>query len=76
MAMNRDPITPKKDKPKRKWRSCVKYLCIHSASPGYNVGDVYEVYANDDGHMCMKGRDGLEDLCVMLVSEFKEYTDE
>jgi hypothetical protein len=72
MAMRKDTSAPKKDKPKRKWRAGVKYRCTHSASPGYKVGDVYEVYANDDGHMCMKGRDGLEDLCVMLVSEFKE----
>ncbi|MCP4493661.1 MAG: hypothetical protein GY820_41120 [Gammaproteobacteria bacterium] len=72
MAMRKEPDTPKKEKPKRKWRPGVSYKCIHSASPGYKVGDVCKVYANDDGHMCMMGRDGLEDLCTMLVSEFKE----
>lgn len=64
-----------KDKPKRKWRSGVKYKCIHSASPGYRIGELYEAYVNDDGHVCLNGRDGHVDLCSMLVSEFEEYTE-
>lgn len=66
--------TAKKDKQKRKWRAGVKYRCIHSASPGYKVGMVYTAYKDEDGAMCMAADDGLEDLCSMLVSEFKEVS--
>lgn len=57
-----------------KWRAGVEYECIHSASPGYRVGDKYKAHKNNDGHIYLTGRDGYVDLCNMLVSEFKEVT--
>lgn len=72
MALRKDgpEITPP-DK-KFRWTPGVKYECIKSSSPAYRVGDVVECYQNDKGWKCMRGRDGLEDLCSMLVSAFKE----
>lgn len=57
---------------KRKWRPGVEYRCVVSASPGYKTGQIYKAYANDDGVTCLRGSDGFEDICTMLVSEFKE----
>lgn len=63
---------PKKERPKKKWREGVSYACVHSASPGYKVGETYKSHKNGEGHICLTGRDGYVDLCSMLVSEFKE----
>lgn len=71
MSDGKDDVA-KKEKPKRKWRAGVSYTCIHSASPGYRVGETYTAHKNDDGHICLTGRDGYVDICGMLVSEFKE----
>ncbi len=49
-----------------------KYECINSASPAYKVGDVVACYKNEKGSLSIMGRDGLEDLCEMLVSSFRE----
>jgi hypothetical protein len=54
-----------------KWTPGNKYECIMSASPAYKVGDVVECYQNDKEWKCINGRDGLEDICSMLVSAFK-----
>lgn len=56
-----------------KWDVGKEYECIKSASPAYKVGDVVECYTNDKGWKVIKGRDGLEDLCTMLVSSFREF---
>ena len=56
---------------KKKWVSGKEYICTHSASPGYKVGDVYKCHENDDGNSCLTARDGYVDLCVMIVIEFK-----
>lgn len=49
-----------------------KYECTFAASPAYKVGDVVKCYFNEAGLRCVSGRDGLEDICTMLVSTFKQ----
>lgn len=56
---------------KFKWKAGQSYVCIKSASPGYREGEVYTAYANDKGVTCLRGRDGYEDICTMLVSTFR-----
>ena len=46
-------------------------LCTKSASFAYVEGVEYSVYNNDKGWACMKGKDGLEDICGMLLSSFE-----
>ena len=53
------------------WTAGGMYECTESVSLGYVVGEVYKCYENCYGHKCLMGRDGLEDLCSMLVSSFK-----
>ena len=66
------PTTKSADKvDKFKWATGGSYTCIKSTSPGYRVGEVYECYLNQFGFKCLKGRDGHEDICTMLVSSFK-----
>lgn len=65
-------LEAEKAKPQRKWRSGVEYVCTLSKSVGYKKGNVYKSYTNDDKQICLKGEDGFEDLCVMLVSSFEE----
>ena len=69
MTTTSKPQTPP-DK-KFRWEPGVKYECIKSASPAYKEGDVVECYSNDKGYNCLRGRDGFEDLCSMLVSSFR-----
>lgn len=69
-AVSKHVTSPDK---KFSWTTGVKYECIKSASPAYKIGDVVECYQNDKGWKCLRGRDGLEDLCSMLVSSFKVY---
>lgn len=73
MAMRKDGPNIKPHADKFKWEPGKVYECILSASPGYRVGDTYECYENDKGWKCLRGRDGLEDICSMLVSSFKAY---
>ena len=70
-AIRKDPPKPVKA-PLFKWKDGVDYVCTMSKSPGYAVGEVYTTYTNDKGWVCLKGRDGFEDICTMLVSSFKE----
>lgn len=65
--------TPKKavNAPKFKWEPGKSYICIKATSPGYREGEAYTAYTNDKGYTCLRGRDGYEDLCSMLVSSFK-----
>lgn len=65
--------TPKKpaNAPLFKWEGGKSYVCIMSKSPGYAVGETYQAYANEKGYICLRGRDGYEDLCSMLVSSFR-----
>lgn len=65
--------TPKKaaSQPKFKWEPGKSYICIKATSPGYREGETYTAYTNDKGHTCLRGRDGYEDLCSMLVSSFR-----
>lgn len=65
--------TPKKpaNAPLFKWTPGKSYTCIKATSPGYAVGETYTAYQNDKGYTCLRGRDGYEDLCSMLVSSFK-----
>jgi len=60
-----------KDKPVFKFESGEPVVCIKSASPGYKLNHVYTPYKNDKGIVCLKGDDGFEDMCSMLVSSFK-----
>lgn len=57
------------------WKKDTDYLCIVSKSPGYKVGEVYRSYVNDKNQLCLKGRDGFEDLVSNLLSGFKESRD-
>ena len=66
----KDPHKPA-SAPKFKWEPGKSYICIKSASPGYREGETYTAYANDKGNTCLRGRDGYEDLCSMLVSSFR-----
>lgn len=52
-----------------------KYKCTNSESPGYKLGQVYEAYKNQHGITCLRGSDGWEDPCSMLVSSFVEVGD-
>jgi hypothetical protein len=49
-------------------------LCTKSASFAYVEGVEYTVYNNDKGWACMEGKDGLEDICSMLLSSFKRVS--
>lgn len=62
--------TPSKT-PLFKWEEGREYVCVKASSPGYREGETYTAYKNDKGYLCLKGRDGFEDLCSMLVSSFK-----
>lgn len=64
-------LEAQKTKPQRKWVFGDTYECILSKSPGYIVGNRYTCYKNEDGFPALRGEDGFEDLCVMLVSGFK-----
>jgi hypothetical protein len=72
MALMKDgpAITPNADK--FKWVPGQKYVCTSAASPGYRIGDVVVCYTNDKGWKVVKGRDGFEDICHMLVSTFRK----
>jgi len=65
-------LEAEKSKPQRKWKPGNYYKCILSKSPGYKEGASYKCYKNTEGHSCLRGDDGFEDLCVMLISGFKE----
>ena len=60
-----------KTKPQKQWEAGKKYKCILSKSPGYKVGQEYACYKNKEGFLCLKGSDGFEDFCSMLVSCFE-----
>lgn len=64
------PKTPAKPSLFR-WEAGKSYTCIKATSPGYREGEAYTAYANDKGYVCLRGRDGYEDLCSMLVSAFR-----
>ena len=66
---------PKTPAETRKWKEGTTYECINSQSPGYKLGKTYKAYKNDKGIVCLRGEDGFEDVCSMLVSGFKEVTD-
>lgn len=67
---------PKEVKPKLfKWEDGKTYRCIKSTSPGYKIDATYKCYTNAKGFKCLMGSDGFEDLCSMLVSDFKEVTE-
>ena len=73
--MNKTPPTYTETPPtytKFKWKCGKTYVCVKSSSPGYQVGEKYKCYLNEFGFKCLKGRDGHEDICTMLVSTFKE----
>lgn len=63
-----------KKKPQRKWLAGKSYRCVVSTSPGYKVGEEYAAYKNGDDLTCLRGRDGFEDICTMLVSGFKDVS--
>lgn len=65
-------LEAQKSKPKPKWVEGTKYRCILSASPGYKQGEDYTCYKNSNGLLCLKGSDGFEDICSMLISAFEE----
>lgn len=69
-ALTKDP--PKTPTQVRKWKDGSLYKCILSKSPGYKLGSVYKAYKNDKGIICLRGKDGFEDPCSMLVSGFQE----
>lgn len=54
-----------------KWEAGRDYECTSATSPAYKVGDVVRCYTNNAGWKCIRGRDGREDICTMLVSTFK-----
>lgn len=55
------------------WKKDREYICILSKSPGYKEGEVYKTYLNNKRQLCMKGRDGFEDIVTNLMSGFKEF---
>lgn len=63
---------PKTAAQTKKWEAGKTYRCILSKSPGYKEGMLYKAYKNADGIVCLKGSDGFEDWCSMLVSGFVE----
>lgn len=63
---------PKTAAQNKKWEAGKTYRCILSKSPGYKEGQSYKAYKNADGIVCLKGSDGFEDMCYMLVSGFVE----
>lgn len=54
------------------WVDGQRYECINSTSPAYKAGDVVTCYTNHKGYKCVTGRDGLEDICSLLVSAFRQ----
>ena len=66
----KDPPKPA-TAPRFTWKAGQSYICTMSKSPGYKQGETYQAYDNDKGHTCLRGRDGYEDLCSMLVSSFR-----
>ena len=71
MALRKDGPNIKPHADKFKWEVGKKYECIMSASPAYRVGEIYECGSDEKGNMCLTGRDGLTDICHMLVSSFR-----
>ena len=67
-ALTKDP--PKTPAQVRKWVEGETYKCILSKSPGYKTGQTYKAYKNDKNIVCLRGSDGFEDPCSMLVSGF------
>ena len=67
----KDPPNPIKPK-LFKWQAGKTYICAKSASTGYKLGQHYTAYQNEKGWTCLRGSDGYEDVCSMLVSDFKE----
>lgn len=63
---------PKTAAQTKKWEAGKTYRCILSKSPGYKKDYLYKAYKNADGIICLKGSDGFEDWCSMLVSGFVE----
>ena len=59
------------DKPKFEFVAGVLYTCTVSKSPGYKRDQTYEAYKNEKSIVCLRGSDGYEDPCSMLVSAFK-----
>ena len=60
-----------------KWKEGMTVRCNKSHSVGYTEGSKYMVYKDENGYHCLTADDGLEDLCVMLVSTFiEEKTDD
>jgi len=57
------------------WIKDTEYVCVVSKSPGYKVGEVYKTYLNGKKQMCLKGRDGFEDLVSNLLSGFRKHHD-
>jgi len=57
------------------WKKDTEYVCILAKSPAYRVGEVYKTYINDKNQMCLKGRDGIEDIVGNLLSGFRVYHD-
>jgi hypothetical protein len=49
-------------------------VCTKSTSFAYVEGEEYTVYNNEKSWACMRGKDGLEDICSMLLSSFKPAT--
>ena len=66
----KDPPKPA-NVPRFQWTAGKSYICTMSKSPGYAVGETYQAYDNEKGYTCLRGRDGYEDLCSMLVSSFR-----
>lgn len=59
-----------------KWEVGKSYRCIKSASCAYTEGNVYECYENNQGHRVLMGDDNLEDFVSLVLSSFKEVTND
>lgn len=46
------------------------YTCTSSTSHAYTEGKTYRCYLNEQGVLCLKGNDGLEDPVKNLISKF------
>lgn len=53
------------------WKKDTDYICVVSKSPAYRVGEVYKTYMNGKNQLCLRGRDGIEDIVGNLLSGFK-----
>lgn len=67
-AISKQP--PKTAAQTRKWEHGVRYRCVLSKSNAYRYGRAYECYTNGKGISCLRGDDGLDDLCSNLISGF------